>query len=100
MLGLVLLLTLVSLVFSLLGPYLMGLAIDRYVVGRDLAGLGRIALLMLTFYAADWLSQIGQERITATVAQQVLYTLPCGASCSNTCRRCRCASLIATLTAS
>jgi ATP-binding cassette subfamily B multidrug efflux pump len=75
MLGLVLLLTLASLVFSLLGPYLMGLAIDRYVVGRDLTGLGRIALLMLAFYAADWLSQIGQERITATVAQQVLYSL-------------------------
>src|SRR5512133_1850464 len=30
---------------GLLGPYLMGLAIDKFIDGKDPAGLGRVALI-------------------------------------------------------
>ncbi len=36
---------------ALLGPYLMGLAIDRYIIVGDLAGLARVALMMIAVYA-------------------------------------------------
>jgi len=35
---------------GLVGPYLLGVAIDQYIVPRNLAGLGRLALLMLVVY--------------------------------------------------
>ena len=35
---------------DLLGPYLMGVAIDRFVGGQDVPGLARIAALMLAVY--------------------------------------------------
>jgi ATP-binding cassette subfamily B multidrug efflux pump len=45
--------------FGLLGPYLMGVAIDEYILKGDLAGLARTALLMLVVYLiaslATWL---------------------------------------------
>ena len=44
---------------GLLGPYLMGVAIDEYILKGDLAGLARTALLMLVVYLvaslATWL---------------------------------------------
>ncbi len=36
---------------ALLGPYLMGLAIDHYIIVGDLAGLARVALMMIAVYA-------------------------------------------------
>lgn len=47
---LVLILVVVYTLLGLLGPYLMGLAIDRFIDGKDAAGLGRLALLMLLSY--------------------------------------------------
>ena len=35
---------------SLLGPYLMGVAIDRFITTRDTAGLVRIGMWMLAVY--------------------------------------------------
>src|SRR5688500_14331521 len=37
----------ISTSLNLLGPYLLGVAIDQYIIPGDLAGLARIALLML-----------------------------------------------------
>ncbi len=37
-------------VLGLLGPYLMGVAIDDYILANDIPGTIRIALLMLVFY--------------------------------------------------
>ncbi|MBN1640771.1 MAG: ABC transporter ATP-binding protein [Anaerolineae bacterium] len=36
---------------GLLGPYLMGLAIDQYILNQDLPGLGRTLLFMIGVYA-------------------------------------------------
>lgn len=47
---------------SLLGPYLMGIAIDRFIVSHDLPGLARLIGWMLLAYAglslATWLQTI------------------------------------------
>ena len=54
---------------TLLGPYLMGLAIDAYILHNDLPGLGRLLVWMLITYilgaAGTWL----QSYLMAGVAQ-------------------------------
>ncbi|MDP3098219.1 MAG: hypothetical protein Q8M86_09750, partial [Syntrophales bacterium] len=37
-------------VLGLIGPYLMGVAIDRFIVVKELAGLAKISLWMLVIY--------------------------------------------------
>src|ERR1035437_2630015 len=44
-------------ILGLLGPYLMGVAIDRFIATKDIAGLVRIALLMLGAYLLNNLFQ-------------------------------------------
>jgi ATP-binding cassette subfamily B protein len=74
---LVLVLTLVILgaALELAGPALLGLAIDRFISARDVAGLLRIALLMLGVYLASWVAQVGQGVIAAAVAQKAMRLL-------------------------
>ncbi len=56
-------LMLVAILMDLIGPYLMGVAIDRYISGKDISGLVRTALSMLGVYltgsamqaSADWI---------------------------------------------
>ncbi len=48
---------LVYTLLGLVGPYLMGVAIDRFIGGKDAAGLARIALLMLAAYLLNNLFQ-------------------------------------------
>jgi ATP-binding cassette, subfamily B, multidrug efflux pump len=57
---------------GLLGPYLMGVAIDRFISGSDPAGLARIALLMLAIYLANNLLHAAAAWLMARVSQQVL----------------------------
>ena len=45
------LMVIVSTSLNLLGPYLMGVAIDDYIITHDLAGLARLLLLMVGAYA-------------------------------------------------
>ncbi|MCX6032402.1 MAG: ABC transporter ATP-binding protein [Chloroflexi bacterium] len=58
----VVILVLLTTGLSLLGPYLMGLAIDRFILAHDLPGLARLIVLMLVSYAAlsltSWLQTI------------------------------------------
>lgn len=60
---------------SLLGPYLLGRAIDGYIISRDLPGLARICALMLGVYfvtaSLTWL----QSFIMAGVAQRTVRDL-------------------------
>jgi ATP-binding cassette subfamily B protein len=60
---------------NLLGPYLMGLAIDSYIVPGDLAGLARICALMLAVYAASALLTWLQSYIMAGAAQRTVRDL-------------------------
>jgi ATP-binding cassette subfamily B multidrug efflux pump len=54
---------------SLLGPYLMGVAIDTYILGGDLPGLARTALLMIATYAAASFAIWVQGYVMAGLAQ-------------------------------
>ncbi len=69
------LLVIVTSLVDLLGPYLMGLAIDRFINQGDLPGLARLIGWMIVTYvvaaAGTWL----QTYLMADVAQQVVRDL-------------------------
>jgi len=76
----VFILVVVSSVLDLMGPFLIGVAIDRFidpngVLFGDVGGLLRVILLLVGAYLASWLAQIGQGTIMATVAQGAMRTL-------------------------
>jgi ATP-binding cassette subfamily B multidrug efflux pump len=57
---------------ALLGPYLMGIAIDTYILKGDLPGLARTALLMIGAYGAASLATWLQLYVMASVAQRTV----------------------------
>lgn len=59
-------------VLGLIGPYLMGVAIDRFIAGKDPAGLGRVSLLMLLVYLLSNIFQGISNWIMAGVSQRAL----------------------------
>ena len=59
-------------VLGLGGPYLMGVAIDKYIGGKDPSGLVRIALLMLILFALNNLFQAIANWIMARISQLAL----------------------------
>ncbi len=65
----------VSTVLGLLGPWLMGVALDRFIATRSGDGLGTIALLMLGAFASSNLVQAASSWLMAGVSQRVLQTL-------------------------
>jgi ATP-binding cassette subfamily B multidrug efflux pump len=60
---------------ELMSPYLLGVVIDQFIATRDLAGLRRVALLMLGTYAGAWLASVCQSVIMARVSQRAMRTL-------------------------
>jgi ATP-binding cassette subfamily B multidrug efflux pump len=60
---------------ALLGPYLVGVAIDRFIGGGDLPGLWRIAALMLTVYSFFWLAEYGQSYAVVGITQRIVQAL-------------------------
>jgi ATP-binding cassette subfamily B protein len=74
-LGLALGLVVAYTVLGLIGPYLMGVAIDRFIAGRDVAGLARISIWMLVIYVANNLFQAAANWIMAVVSQKALQQL-------------------------
>jgi len=62
-------------ILNLVGPYLMGVAIDNYIGQGDREGLFRIAMWMLaTYISAAFLQSISQ-RMMAKVSQKILQQL-------------------------
>jgi len=59
----------------LAGPYLIGLAVDQFIVAKDVAGLSRTMLLLLGTYLLNWGGTAAQFYLMAVVTQKVLYTL-------------------------
>ena len=59
-------------ILGLIGPYLMGVAIDRFIATKEIAGLARIALLMLAAYLLNNLFQAVASWIMAGVSQRAL----------------------------
>jgi len=72
---LVVVLVVASTLLSLIGPYLIGVAIDDYILKGDLPGLLYISIIMLGTYAASALTSMGGNWIMATVAQRTLKNL-------------------------
>jgi ATP-binding cassette subfamily B multidrug efflux pump len=68
-----LLLVVVGIGLNLLGPYLMGKAIDKYILAGNLPGLARIALVMLAIYLAATLTTWAQAYLMAAVAQRTIH---------------------------
>lgn len=60
---------------GLLGPYLTGVAIDRYIIPKDLAGLGRISLIMLGAFLAYTILQAVSGWLMAEISQKALKQL-------------------------
>ena len=54
---------------NLIGPYLIGRAIDGYILKHDLYGLSRIAAIMLASYVAGSILTWLQSYVMASVAQ-------------------------------
>lgn len=71
----VFLLILVATALGLLGPYLMGLAIDRYIAGRDPAGLIRISIWILVVFLTGNVSELVSNWMMARVSQGALKRL-------------------------
>ena len=57
---------------GLLGPYLMGVALDDFIGTGDLEGLGQIALIMLGAYFSNAILQFISAYIVAGISQQML----------------------------
>jgi len=72
---LVLLLATFGTAMALLGPYLMGVAIDGIVTRQSIAYLLRILGWMLGAYAVTWFANTGQGVLIATVAQKAMRQL-------------------------
>ena len=57
---------------NLIGPALLGKAIDKYIIVKHVGGLKWIALLMLVVYAAEGLATIFQRVMMVDVAQRLM----------------------------
>jgi ATP-binding cassette subfamily B protein len=62
-------------VLGLVGPYLMGVAIDDFIASRDAAGLARIALWMLAAFLGSVGFQAGANWLMAEISQGALKQL-------------------------
>jgi ATP-binding cassette subfamily B multidrug efflux pump len=63
---------LVYTMLNLLGPYLMGVAIDKYIGGKDIPGLVRNAIWMLAAYLGAAGFQVASDWSMARVSQGML----------------------------
>lgn len=69
------LLTVVGTVLNLAGPYLMGIAIDQYIMVRDLTGLLRISLMLAGAYIVGALASMAAGWIAASISQRSLMQM-------------------------
>jgi ATP-binding cassette subfamily B protein len=71
----VLVLVIVYSLLGLAGPYLMGLAIDRFIATKDLAGLAQISIWMLVVYILNNVFQAIAGWVMSVVSQRALKNL-------------------------
>lgn len=60
---------------TLMGPYLLGRAIDGFILQRDLPGLARVCIWMLLTYALSSLCTWAQSFIMAGIAQRAVRAI-------------------------
>jgi ATP-binding cassette, subfamily B, multidrug efflux pump len=75
LMALAFLLMLVGTGLTLLTPYLISIAIDRYIVQGDVPGLTWVALATIASYAGIYGATAGQSYLLSWVGQKVLATL-------------------------
>jgi ATP-binding cassette subfamily B protein len=73
--GLVIVLIILYTLMGLLGPYLMGVAIDQFIGGKDVAGLAHTALFMLAAYLLSNGLNVAANWIMVRVSQLALRNL-------------------------
>ena len=56
-------------------PFLVGLAIDRYISSGDMGGLARIGAMLIGLAVVSWLAQYVQQVMTAFLGHNILLTL-------------------------
>lgn len=61
--------------FNLANPYLIGVAIDRFITGGNLVGLAVISGILLLVNVAMWQAQYWQVWAMSWAGQQILYLL-------------------------
>lgn len=71
----ILLSVLVSSAMRLYQPYLLGVAVDQFIVNGDRAGLARTMLILLGTYFFSYSSNVAGFLQMATVGQETLYAL-------------------------
>ncbi|MDN5375826.1 MAG: ATP-binding cassette, subfamily multidrug efflux pump [Thermacetogenium sp.] len=74
-LGLVLMMVALSAAFNLTGPFLIGRAIDDYIIPGDIRGLIGISVLMLVIYILGALSTWLQNHIMVGLAQETVLEI-------------------------
>ncbi|MFC4559360.1 ABC transporter ATP-binding protein [Virgibacillus kekensis] len=75
MLTLVILMVVASSALSLLGPYMVGMAIDDYIVKQDPSGLGMLLVWLIVVYLGHSLSIFLQNYWMVGIAQNTVYSL-------------------------
>jgi ATP-binding cassette subfamily B protein len=60
---------------DLVGPYLLGVAIDRFIGKHDIPGLGRLSLLMLGVFIGSWFMHMAYSYIMVGVSKKSLRDL-------------------------
>ena len=75
LLALVIAMVIVTTVLGLLGPYLVGVAIDRFITRSDQPGLLRVVAFLFLTYTLGWLVQYAQSYYVVALTQRVLRAL-------------------------
>ncbi|MEF7558513.1 ABC transporter ATP-binding protein [Bacillus thuringiensis] len=71
----VIFLVLVTTLLGLLGPYLMGVIIDQYIVPKDVSGTARMCLLLITIYGVTVLLTWLQTFVMVNVALKTIQKI-------------------------
>ena len=71
----VLILVVVYTLLGLAGPYLMGVAIDRFIANKDLTGLAQVSIWMLVVYILNNIFQAIAGWVMSSVSQRALKNL-------------------------
>src|SRR4051812_13601489 len=71
----VLILVIVYTLLGLVGPYLMGLAIDQFIATKDLNGLAQVSIWMLVVYILNNVFQAIAGWVMSSVSQRALKNL-------------------------
>ena len=65
----------VNTLLGLLGPWLLGNAIDTFIMHRSLKGIGTTVLELAAVYAVSWAAGLGESLIMQIVSQKALRVL-------------------------